>query len=56
MALSPDNSACLDTTGWVYFRMGLYSQARKYLNQALEFDSQNNVILNHLQEAESRDE
>lgn len=50
--LAPDSPACLDSVGWVYYRMGLYSQARKYLEQAYKKDSDNQVIKQHLQDAE----
>lgn len=52
LSLAPESPACLDSIGWVYYRMGLYSQARKYLEQAYKKDSGNEVIKNHLHEAE----
>lgn len=48
----PGSAACLDSVGWVYYRMGLYSQARKYLEQALKKDNDNELIRQHLQDAE----
>ncbi len=50
--LAPDSAACLDSLGWVYYRLGLFSQARKYLERAKEIDGSNKVILQHLEEAE----
>lgn len=50
--LVPDSPACLDSVGWVYYRMGLYSQARKYLEQAHKKAADNEVIKQHLKEAE----
>ena len=50
--IAPDSPACLDSVGWVYYRMGLYSQARKYLEQAHRKDSGNEVIKQHLKDAE----
>lgn len=35
-ALQPDNPAILDSLGWVYYRLGNYEQALKYLRQAFE--------------------
>lgn len=32
--LSPDNPAVIDSMGWVYFRMGDYKKAEKYLRRA----------------------
>jgi tetratricopeptide (TPR) repeat protein len=34
--LQPENAAILDSLGWVYYRMGEYAKALKYLRQALE--------------------
>ena len=56
LSLAPDSAACLDSIGWVYYKMGLYSQARKYLEQAKRKDSQNEVISKHLYEAEQVDQ
>ncbi len=52
LTIAPDSSACLDSIGFVYYRMGLYSQARKYLEQAYRKDNGNEVIKQHLQDAE----
>ncbi len=49
---APNSAACLDSLGFVYYKMGLYSQARKYLEQAKEIDGKNEVILKHLRDAE----
>lgn len=45
---SPSSAACLDSLGWVYFKLGLYDDAKKYLNQALELDENNKIIKEHL--------
>lgn len=34
--LDPDNPAVIDSMGWVYFRMGDYAKAEKYLRRAHE--------------------
>ncbi|MGN0728461.1 tetratricopeptide repeat protein [Treponema sp.] len=52
----PESSACLDSLGWVYFKMGLYSESRKFLKRALKVDSSNPIILEHLQEVQKAEE
>jgi tetratricopeptide (TPR) repeat protein len=32
----PENSSYLDTIGWVYFRLGEYDEARKYIEKAVQ--------------------
>ncbi|MCI5831121.1 MAG: tetratricopeptide repeat protein [Treponema sp.] len=46
----PDSAACLDSLGWVYFKMGLYAEAKKYLERAKKEDSGNTIIMDHLAE------
>ena len=46
--LEPDNSSFLDTIGWIYYKMGLYKKAEKYLLKSLEYDNDNPIILEHL--------
>lgn len=45
---SPDSAACLDSLGWVYYKLGLYEDAKKYLEQAELLDRENEVIANHI--------
>lgn len=47
---SPNSAACLDSLGWVYFKLGLYDDAKKYLNQASSIDSSNPIIAEHIKE------
>ncbi|HBG65959.1 MAG TPA: hypothetical protein DDW78_05755 [Treponema sp.] len=51
LSFAPDSAACLDSMGWVYYKMGLYSEARKYLEKAHRKDDANELIASHLQEA-----
>ena len=37
--LSPSSPACLDSLGWVYFKMGLFAEAKACLRKAKERDS-----------------
>ena len=46
----PDSAACLDSVGWVYFKLGLYSEAGKFLRQAAAADMANPTISSHLLE------
>ncbi|MCQ2587312.1 MAG: tetratricopeptide repeat protein [Treponema sp.] len=45
---SPNSAACLDSLGWVYYKLGLYDDAKKYLEQAEMLDRENEVIANHI--------
>ncbi|MCK5331354.1 MAG: hypothetical protein KAK01_08100, partial [Candidatus Marinimicrobia bacterium] len=44
----PDNSAYLDTIGWIYFKLGNVSKAHHYINSAVDSDKSNAVVLEHL--------
>ncbi len=46
--LSPDNSAYLDTYGWVQYKLGNYQEAEKYIKKAVELRSNSAVVLEHL--------
>src|SRR5574344_2502466 len=35
--LAPDSAACLDTMGWIYFKMGIDSEAKKFQNTCVKF-------------------
>jgi tetratricopeptide (TPR) repeat protein len=48
--LVPNNAAFLDSYGWVYFQMGDYKKAVKYLKQAVSLDS-DATIFDHLGDA-----
>ena len=37
------------TLGWVYYKLGLYEDSRKYLEQAEMLDKDNETILEHIQ-------
>ena len=45
---APDSAACLDSLGWVYYKLGLYDDSRKYLEQAELLDRDNETILEHI--------
>ncbi|MBP5569205.1 MAG: tetratricopeptide repeat protein [Treponema sp.] len=46
---APDSAACLDSLGYVYYKLGLYDDAKKYIEQAEQLDGQNVVIAEHMQ-------
>ncbi len=48
--LEPMNGAFLDSLGWVYFKMGDYESAEQYLRQAVERDSSDPSVHDHLGE------
>lgn len=48
LSMSPESPACLDSVGWVYFKMGLYSEAKRHLEKAYKNDKNNSVILEHM--------
>ena len=50
LALAPTSAACMDSVGWVYYKMGLYGEAKRYLTQAAQLDRDNSLIAEHLQE------
>ncbi len=43
----PKNSSYLDTFGWVYFQLGDYENAKKYIEEALQAGGEKAVILEH---------
>ena len=45
---SPKNPACLDSLGWVYFKLGLLDEAKKYLFEAKKLLPENEVIKRHV--------
>ena len=46
------NSSYLDTIGWVYFMLGNYTEAKTYLEKAIEFGGESAVMLDHLADIE----
>ena len=43
----PKNSSYLDTIGWVYYQLGDYENAKKYIDEALQVGGEKAVILDH---------
>lgn len=44
----PENTSYLDTIGWVYFKLGNYMEAKKYLEKAIDIGGEKSVMLDHL--------
>ncbi len=49
--MQPDNSAYLDTIGWLYYKLSNYEEAVKYLKQAAELDPDSAETQYHLSQA-----
>jgi len=45
----PDNPAFLDSLGWVYFKLGLYKEAKNYIKRARDKDSRSPEIAEHFE-------
>lgn len=48
---APNSAACLDSLGWVYYKLGLYNDAIKYLTQAENLDGDNETVAEHMRMA-----
>jgi tetratricopeptide (TPR) repeat protein len=48
IAAEPENSSYLDTMGWIYFKLGDYDEAQKYIEKAIEIGGEKSVMLEHL--------
>lgn len=53
LSIEPSSPACMDSLGWVYLKLGLTSDAYRYLNQARSILPENEEIANHLKIAQS---
>ena len=49
---SPDSAACVDSLGYVYFKLGLLKDAKKYLEMAEQIDKENEIIAEHIREVQ----
>ncbi len=45
--MNPDNPAFLDSLGWVYYKLGLYKEAKNYIKRARDKDSKSSEIAEH---------
>jgi len=44
----PENPSYLDTIGWIFFRLGRYREAERYVREAIEKGEDNAVVYEHL--------
>ncbi len=45
---APKSAACLDSLGWVYYKLGLYKDSLQYLQQAEQLDTDSVEIADHI--------
>lgn len=48
LSAEPKRAAYLDTAGWIYFKLGHYTMAEKYLRASVKEDANNPEVLRHL--------
>jgi len=53
VALEPENGAYQDSLGWVYYRLGRWSEARSHLTKAVQLLSRDPTIHDHLGDLEA---
>lgn len=46
--LDPDNVAYLDTVGWVYFKLGDYDRARRFVKASIDLGDASSEVYEHL--------
>jgi len=44
----PDNASYLDTLGWVYFKLGNYAEAKRFIEKAIATDNASATIIEHM--------
>ncbi|MGB6123229.1 MAG: tetratricopeptide repeat protein, partial [Bacteroidota bacterium] len=44
----PENPSYLDTIGWIYFQLGRYREAERFVREAIEKGEDNAVVYEHL--------
>lgn len=48
LSLDPENPSYLDTLGWIYYQMGKYRKAEKYIRASLESGKASAEVMEHL--------
>lgn len=48
LSQQPENQSYLDTYGWIYYRLGDYKEAERWIRKAVELGSKSTVIHDHL--------
>lgn len=54
VAKEPNNGAYLDTMGWIYFKMGNYEEAKKWIEKAVQAGRESPAVLEHLGDVYSK--
>jgi len=54
LTLAPENASYLDTTGWIYFRMGEYKKAHEMVRKSLEINPESAEVQEHMGEIFSK--
>jgi Tfp pilus assembly protein PilF len=48
IAAEADNASYLDTVGWVYFKLGKYEEAQRYIARAIEAGGASATVFEHM--------
>jgi len=48
LSFEPENSAYLDTLGWIYFKLGEYNKAKDYIQQSVDTGDASAEVYEHL--------
>ncbi|HHJ53275.1 MAG TPA: tetratricopeptide repeat protein [Caldithrix abyssi] len=48
LQLKPREAAYLDTIGWIYYKLGDYAQAEKYIRESVDLRPDSGVVIEHL--------
>ncbi|MEX0778910.1 MAG: tetratricopeptide repeat protein [Balneolales bacterium] len=48
ISIQPENSAYLDTLGWIYFKLGEYEKAREYIESSLNTGTASASVMEHM--------
>ena len=51
LSISPNNGAYVDSLGWVYYKKGMFEEARLELERAQELIGEDAVVYDHLGDA-----
>ena len=52
--VAPENAAYLDTVGWVYFKLGDYDRARRFIDASIKTGAASAEVLEHMGDVEEQ--
>ncbi|MBO6585115.1 MAG: tetratricopeptide repeat protein [Gracilimonas sp.] len=52
--VAPENAAYLDTVGWVYFKLGDYDRAKRFIDASIKTGSASAEVLEHMGDVEEQ--